>query len=145
MLLSADGSDGKESTCNAEDLGSIPGLGRFPREGKGNHSSFLAWRIPWTQAPGRLQFMGSERVGHDWMTNTIQMLLSAEMRNKIGAGHRECQGEGSACLLQESGKVSLRSGSWIEISGVVEKTTVWGSDRPKFRSWLCTFNCVTLG
>ena len=29
------------------------------------HSSTLAWKIPWTEEPGRLQFMGSERVGHD--------------------------------------------------------------------------------
>ena len=39
---------GKESSCNAGDLGSIPGLGRSPGEGKGYHSSILAWRIPWT-------------------------------------------------------------------------------------------------
>ena len=30
------------------------------------HSSLLAWRIPWTEKPGRLQSMGSHRVGHDW-------------------------------------------------------------------------------
>ena len=30
------------------------------------HSSVLAWRIPWTEKPGRLQPMGSHRVGHDW-------------------------------------------------------------------------------
>ena len=29
------------------------------------HSSILAWRITWTEEPGRLQFMGSQRVGHD--------------------------------------------------------------------------------
>ena len=29
------------------------------------HSSILAWKIPWTEEPGRLQFMGSQRVGHD--------------------------------------------------------------------------------
>ena len=29
------------------------------------HSSVLAWRIPWTEKPGRLQSMGSHRVGHD--------------------------------------------------------------------------------
>ena len=29
------------------------------------HSSSLAWKIPWTKEPGRLQFMGSQRVGHD--------------------------------------------------------------------------------
>ena len=32
------------------------------------HSSILAWRIPWTEEPGRLQSMGSPRVGHDLVT-----------------------------------------------------------------------------
>ena len=34
------------------------------------HSSILACRIPWTEKPGGLQFMGLHRVGHDWVTNT---------------------------------------------------------------------------
>ena len=33
------------------------------------HSSILAWRIPWTEEPGRLQSTGSQRVGHDWATS----------------------------------------------------------------------------
>ena len=33
------------------------------------HFSILAWRIPWTEEPGRL--MGSQRVGHSWVTNTF--------------------------------------------------------------------------
>ena len=33
------------------------------------HSSPLAWKIPWTEEPGRLQSMGSLRVGHDWATS----------------------------------------------------------------------------
>ena len=33
------------------------------------HSSILAWKIPWTEDPGRLQSMGSQRVGHDWATS----------------------------------------------------------------------------
>ena len=71
------GSAGKESACTVGDLGSIPGLGRSPGEGKGyplqysdlensqglygitekamvTHSSTLAWKIPWTEKPGRL-------------------------------------------------------------------------------------------
>ena len=32
------------------------------------HSSILAWRIPWTEEPGGLQSMGSQRVGHDFVT-----------------------------------------------------------------------------
>ena len=35
------------------------------------HASILAWRIPWTEEPGGLQFMGSQRVGHDWENNTF--------------------------------------------------------------------------
>ena len=34
-------------------------------KGKATHSSILAWRIPWTEEPGRLQSMGSQRVGYD--------------------------------------------------------------------------------
>ena len=51
---------GKESACNAGDLGSILGSGRSPEKGKATHSSTLAWRIPWT-----IQSVGSQRVGHD--------------------------------------------------------------------------------
>ena len=35
------------------------------KEGMATHSSILAWRIPWREEPGRLQFIGSQRVGHD--------------------------------------------------------------------------------
>ena len=35
------------------------------------HSSTLAWKIPWTEEPGRLQTMGSWRVGHDWATSLL--------------------------------------------------------------------------
>jgi len=56
----------KTSVYNAGDLGSIPGLERSPREGKmAIHSSTIAWKIPWTEEPGRLQYMGLQRVGHD--------------------------------------------------------------------------------
>ena len=33
------------------------------------HSSILAWRIPWAEKPGKLQSMGSQRLGHDWATS----------------------------------------------------------------------------
>ena len=38
------------------------------------HSSVLAWEIPWTEKPGRLQSMGSQRVRHDWVTKYILMI-----------------------------------------------------------------------
>ena len=37
------------------------------------HSSILAWRIPWTEEPGRLWSIGSQRVGRDWATNTVDI------------------------------------------------------------------------
>ena len=59
------GSDGKASACNAGNLGSTPGLGRSPGEGNGNPLSIIAWKIPCTKGPRRLQSMGLQRVGHD--------------------------------------------------------------------------------
>ena len=50
---------GKESACNAGDLGLIPGSGRSPGGGHG-HSSILAWRILWTEEPGGPQPMESQ-------------------------------------------------------------------------------------
>ena len=40
------------------------------------HSSILAWRIPWTEEPGGLQSMGSQRVRRDWVTNTTEKLYT---------------------------------------------------------------------
>ena len=58
----------KNLPANAGDVrevGSIPGSGRSPGGGMATHSSILAWRIPWTEEPGGLQSMGSQRVRHD--------------------------------------------------------------------------------
>ena len=61
--------DGKESAWNAGDTGSIPGLERPPGEEMETQSSILTWEIRRTEEPGRLQSMGSQRVGHDWATS----------------------------------------------------------------------------
>ena len=52
------GSEVKVSVCNAGDPGSIPGSGRSPEKEMATHSSILAWRISWTEEPGRLQCTG---------------------------------------------------------------------------------------
>ena len=59
------GSDGKVSVCNTGDL--VPSLGPedLLEKEMAIHSSTIAWKIPWTEEPGRLQSMGSQRVGHD--------------------------------------------------------------------------------
>ena len=45
--------------------GSLLGWEDPPEDSMATHSSILAWRTPWTEKPGGLQFMGSQRVGHD--------------------------------------------------------------------------------
>ena len=50
---------------DARDAGLVPGLGRSPEKSMASHSSTLAWKIPWTEGPGRLQSMGLQRAEHD--------------------------------------------------------------------------------
>ena len=55
-------------------------------EGIATHISILAWRIPWTEVPGGLQSIGSERVGHDWSDLACMHTLSSDTR-----GHQRGQ------------------------------------------------------
>ena len=66
--VSTGGSDGNES-----DLQKVQSLGQEDplEKGMASHSSILIWEIPWTEELGGLQSMGSQRVGHDWATNTF--------------------------------------------------------------------------
>ena len=48
------------------------------------HSSILAWEIPGTEEPGGLYSMGSQRVGHYWVTNTLRVNIGLHMENSIG-------------------------------------------------------------
>ena len=78
---SSGGSDGNDSACIAQDLGSIPGSGRSLEKEMATHSSILAWEIPWTEEPDGLQSMGSQKsrtqlkqlTGHARVTNYPQM------------------------------------------------------------------------
>ena len=60
-------------------------------KGMATHSSILAWRIPWTEEPGGLLSMGSQRVGHDWATSlslfniTCRASLLAQMVKNLPA------------------------------------------------------------
>jgi len=75
------------------------------------HFSTLAWKIPWTEEPGRLQSMGSLRVRHDWATWLSLFTL--------------CIGEGSGNPLQCSCLENPRDGGawWAAISGVAQSRT----------------------
>ena len=65
------GASGKKLAANAgdtRDTSLISGLGRFPEGGHDIPLQILVWRIPWTEEPCGLQFMGSQRVGHNLAT-----------------------------------------------------------------------------
>ena len=65
----------KNPLASVGDTERIGGLGRFHmlesnlEKAMATHSSTLAWKIPWTEEPGGLQFMGSLGVGHNWGTS----------------------------------------------------------------------------
>ena len=51
----------QEAICNARGLGLIPGLDNPLEKEMATHSSIFAWEISWTEEPGRLQFIGSQK------------------------------------------------------------------------------------
>ena len=72
-------SEKKSSSASAEDIrdaGSVLRSGRSLEKGMTTHSSILAWRIPWRQEPGRLQSIGSQRVGHNLDRQVCRITLS---------------------------------------------------------------------
>ena len=79
------GTTGKNPHASAGDIRdtcSIPELGRSPAGGTATHCSILAWRIPWTEEPGRLRSIGSQRVGHDW-SNLAHMHASKVRKMEV--------------------------------------------------------------
>ena len=65
LLCFPSGSDGKESTCNAGNLGSIPGLGRSPGGGHGNPLQYSCLENPNGEERGALQSMSHKEFKHD--------------------------------------------------------------------------------
>ena len=65
MLGFPGGSDGKESACNAEDLGLIPGLGRSPGEGNGNPLQYSCLENSMDRGAWQATVHELQRVGHD--------------------------------------------------------------------------------
>ena len=55
----------RASAVDVRDVSSIPGLGRSPGEGHGNPLQYPYLKIPWTEEPGGLLSVGSQRVRHD--------------------------------------------------------------------------------
>ena len=76
------------------------------------HSSTLAWKIPWTEEPGRLQSTGSHRVGHDWATS-LSLFTFMHWRRKW---------QPTPVFLPEK---SMDSGAWwAAVYGVAQSRTI---------------------
>ena len=69
------------------------------KKGMAIHSTILAWRIPWTEKPGGLQFVGLQRVTHNWVTNTWFRSQGERLEEPRGQSSRWNRG-------LESGKLS---------------------------------------
>ena len=67
VSVTADSAEKELSFIKVHQLSQVQSLGQEDplEEGMATHSSILAWRIPWTEEPGGLQFMGSQRIRYD--------------------------------------------------------------------------------
>ena len=84
------------------------------------HSSTLAWKIPWTEEPGRLQSMGSLRVGHDSVTSLSLFTFTFHFHFSLS-----CIGEENGNPLQCSCLENPRDGGtwWAAVYGVAQSQT----------------------
>ena len=91
--------------------------------GMATHSSILVWRIPWTEEPGGLQSMGSQRVRHDWETDTFP--LSVVTLNNMTVRRENTR-------LSRLGKVVSSGGWWVRMR-LDDLCKPWDSVTPLFR------------
>ena len=95
-------------------------------KGMATHPSILAWRIPWAEEPGGLQFMGSQRGGHDWVTKHSTQDIGAPSSN-LGDQEHIC-----LCLMLvvscRAKKLDLCDMGW------------WWGCRPVWGQWLLCGN-----
>ena len=141
-----DGTSGKEPTYlfrkQKRDTGSIPGSQRSPGEEHDNHSSFLAWRIPWTEEPGGLQSMRLQ-------SQTELKLLSMQACQRSRGWNprqvlRECHGPSwdnlsKLVIMRGRCKRKLKDGVFIRISREIEPI---GCACARARVCVCIRVCV---
>ena len=109
----------KNSPANEEipgDSGMIPGLGRSLEEKMAKYFNVLAGIIPWTEEPGGLQSMGSQRVTHDCVTQHMHtQVLSMEFAMGIGkTAHEPMVLASGLCLMYFNTKQFLLFHSFMK-------------------------------
>ena len=107
------------------------------------HSSTIAWKIPWTEEPGRLQSMGSQRVGHDWVTS---LSLSDVSRGGLGILGQDWAARNviSSCRYQSRGFLPTIKKRFQCVDNILNRASAsgWFSALSSFsvmnvNSWCC--------
>ena len=97
------------------------------------HSRTLAWRIPWTEEPGGLQFMGSLRVGHDWATSLSLFTIHFHALEKEMATHSSVLAWRIPRMEEPGGLLSMGSHrvrhDWSDLAAAAATYTVVQSTR----------------
>ena len=100
------------------------------------HSSILAWEIPWTEKPGRLQSMGSQRVGHNWVTEHANHKLFLAWASIHLWSKKPCPGHGCyqqmVCHPRLSVAAETRTTQKLVGSLGVERIDSWGRTTKRF-------------
>ena len=92
------------------------------------HSGILSWRTPWTEKSGGLQSMGSQRIGHDQVTNTHDRAAvknspasAGDMSLIPGSGRSPGEGNGNPFQYFYLENPMDRRASWATVHGVTKE------------------------
>ena len=96
-------------------------LSASPEKAMAPHSSTLAWKIPWTEEPGRLQSMGSLRVGQDFHFSFS--CIGEENGNPLQCSCLENPRDGGACGLPSMGSHRVRH-DWSDLAAAASASFV---------------------
>ena len=91
------------------------------------HSSTLAWKMPWTEEPGRLQSMGSQRVRHDRATSLSLSLVKMSTAIKVYTNQVETIRCDKEDKHEEIKQVSVMQGYWIHWFSLHPSNLDWNS------------------
>ena len=123
-------------------------VGLITEKAMAPHSSTLAWKIPWTEEPGRLQSMGSRRVGHNWVTS-LSLFTFMHWRRKWQSTPvflpGESQGGGSLVAAVYGVAQSRTRLNWLSssTSSLLGKELIWVLFRRRF--WTCLHDWYLCG
>ena len=109
-----------------------------------SHSSTLAWKIPWMEEPGRLQPMGSLRVGHDWVTS-LSVFTFMHWRRKWQISHSSVLAWRIPGTVGPGGLPSMGSHrvghDWSDLAAAA---AAWIPVYVLFILWTCLYMCYIL-